>query len=195
MDINILLFDDFETLDVFGPVEILGQIEEDILNYFSKSGGTVKSAQGLIIITEPILDANKNGILLIPGGRGTRVLVNDTGFLDLLYELSERAHFCLSICTGSALLGKCGALCNKKATSNKNAMDWVKSVNEQVDWIEKARWVVDDKFYTSSGVSAGMDMVLGFVSDRFGRSRAEEIANHIEYIWNNDCMDDRFAKE
>ena len=73
------------------------------------------------------------------------------------------------------------------------AMEWVKSVSEKVNWIEKARWVIDGKYYTSSGVSAGMDMTLGFISDHFGRRKAEEIANLIEYIWNDDCTNDKFA--
>lgn len=82
----------------------------------------------------------------------------------MLKHLAEESHFCLSICTGSALLAKCGVLNNIKATSNKKALEWVKQTNENVIWIDKARWVVDGKFYTSSGVSAGMDMALGFVS-------------------------------
>ena len=46
MKIHILLFDDFETLDIFGPVEILGRVEENELVYESLGGGIVRSAQG-----------------------------------------------------------------------------------------------------------------------------------------------------
>ena len=46
---------------------------------------------------------------------------------------------------------------------------------------------------TSSGVSAGIDMTLGFIKDRFGKQKAIEIANHIEYIWNEDCSKDLFV--
>ncbi len=56
-----------------------------------------------------------------------------------------------------------------------------------------ARWVVDGKYYTSSGVSAGMDMTLGFVKDRFSEQKAIDIAKHIEYIWNEDSRKDLFA--
>ncbi|MBS5508913.1 MAG: hypothetical protein KHX31_09775 [Akkermansia sp.] len=55
--------------------------------------------------------------------------------------------------------------------------------------------MADGKFYTSSGVSAGMDMALGFVSDRFGRSRTEGIAEQLEYVWNDDCTRDVFARK
>ena len=94
-----------------------------------------------------------------------------------------------------ALLAACGALDGRRATSNKKSFAWVKSVRGAVGWEERARWVADGKFYTSSGVSAGMDMALGFVSDRFGRSRAEGIAEQLEYVWNDDCTRDVFARK
>ncbi|AWI05729.1 DJ-1/PfpI family protein [Clostridium drakei] len=194
MNINILLFNNFETLDIFGPVEILGQIEEYQIHYYSESGGIITNAQKLKIVTEPINSADESGILVIPGGMGTRELVNNTCFLDKLKLIAEKSTYCLSICTGSAVLAKCGVLKNKKATSNKQALEWVKLVSDQVNWIEKARWVADGKYYTSSGISAGIDMTLGFVSDRFGKDKAVKIANDIEYIWNDDCTNDIFAR-
>ncbi len=193
MDVNILLFDDFETLDAFGPIEILGKMDEYQLKYYSLDGGVIKSAQGTSIITENIESASKEGILVIPGGKGTRTLVKDTQFLQALKETANLSSYCLSVCTGSALLAKTGLLNNKRATSNKKAFDWVVSINTNVKWIKQARWVVDGKYYTSSGVSAGIDMTLGFIKDRFGEQKAKDIANHIEYIWNEDCSRDLFA--
>lgn len=194
MNINILLFNNFETLDIFGPIEILGQIEDYQIHYYSEGGGAIINAQKLKILTEPISSADKSGILVIPGGMGTRELVNNVSFLDKLKLIAEKSTYCLSICTGSAVLAKCGVLKNRKATSNKQALEWVKSVSDQVNWIEKARWVADGKYYTSSGISAGIDMTLGFVSDRFGKDKAIKIANDIEYIWNDDCTNDIFAR-
>lgn len=194
MKINALLFDNFETLDIFGPIEILSRAEGNVLHYYSQNGGIVTNAQGVRILTEPVWDADEKGILVVPGGRGTRELVSDREFLCMLADYARQAEFCLSICTGSALLAACGALDGKRATSNKRAMNWVKSVSADVKWIDKARWVSDGKFYTSSGVSAGMDMSLGFVSDTLGRTAAEEIADAIEYVWNDDPSNDIFYK-
>ena len=39
------------------------------------------------------------------------------------------------------------------------------------------------KFYTASGVAAGMDMALGFIGDQFGKELAQNIANETEYNW------------
>ncbi|MCF1622579.1 hypothetical protein [Tetragenococcus koreensis] len=77
--------------------------------------------------------------------------------------------------------------------THKRAFEWVKSVNESVLWQEKARWVVADKYYTSSGVSAGMDMALGFIADQRGKNIAEKISFEIEYSWNDNPNNDLFA--
>lgn len=56
---------------------------------------------------------------MIPGGIGTRKLVDDDVFLESLKGLSLDAEYILTICTGSILLAKTGFLDGKKATSNK----------------------------------------------------------------------------
>ena len=90
-------------------------------------------------------------------------------------------------------MAKTGLLDNCEATSNKIAFEWVKSIGKNVKWKNKARWVIDKKFYTSSGVSAGIDMSLGFVSDRFGKETAVKIARIIEYEWNDNKENDIFG--
>lgn len=194
MDINILLFSDFETLDAFGPVEILGRVEEYRLRYFSIDGGIISSKQGTEIVTEKLENMDFGGILLIPGGQGTRSLINDKIFIEKLASIVTKSKYCLTVCTGAALIAKTNLLNGRKATSNKKAFEWVKSLNTNVLWIKHARWVVDDKFYTSSGVSAGIDMALGFVADTIGLERANNIAESVEYIWNSDKDKDSFAK-
>ncbi len=192
MDVNILLFNDFESLDAIGPVSVFGRINDYNLQYFSIGGQNVTSKQGIEINTKSVSEIDQTGILLIPGGQGTRDLVNDNTFISNLTLLAEKSKYCLSVCTGSALLAKTNILNNKKATSNKLAYEWVKSNGEYVKWISDARWVVDGKFYTSSGVSAGIDMCLGFISDVFNKELAIDIANKIEYIWNSNKENDPF---
>nr|WP_312216956.1 DJ-1/PfpI family protein [Clostridioides sp.] len=192
MDVNILLFNDFESLDAIGPVSVFGRINDYNLQYFSIGGQNVTSKQGIEINTKSVSEIDQTGILLIPGGQGTRDLVNDNTFISNLTLLAEKSKYCLSVCTGSALLAKTNLLNNKKATSNKLPFEWVKSNGEYVKWISDARWVVDGKFYTSSGVSAGIDMCLGFISDVFNKELAIDIANKIEYIWNSNKENDPF---
>lgn len=194
MNFDICLFDDFETLDAFGPVEIFGKIPGDhLMRYLSQEGGMVRSAQGTKILTEPF-SAASGGTLLIPGGMGTRKLVDDDGFIEGLSRLAKDSEYCLCVCTGSALLAKTGLLSGRSATSNKMAFEWVKSTDSTVNWVKKARWVVDGKFYTSSGVSAGIDMAFGFIADKFSLTMAQKIAAGVEYIWNSNKDEDPFAE-
>ena len=193
---NIILFDDFETLDAFGPAEIIGRLADTYeLDYFSSNGGMVTSRQRVQVHTRPLEEMASGGVLLIPGGLGTRTLVNDERFIRELTHAANSADYVLTVCTGSALLAKTGLLDKRQATSNKRAFDWVTSVNDAVTWVPHARWVVDGPFYTSSGVSAGMDMTLGFIADVFDRSTAENVADSIEYIWNSDNDFDPFSVE
>jgi transcriptional regulator GlxA family with amidase domain len=61
-----------------------------------------------------------------------------------------------------------------------------------VNWVKKARWAIDGKYYTSSGVSAGMDMTLGFIRDIHGIDLARKIAYEIEYTWQENKEVDEF---
>ena len=189
MNFYFLLFDKFETLDLFGPVEIFGRIPDARLNYISMKGGIITSAQGTQILTQKAPKLPDDVVLVVPGGRGTRPLVKDADFLVGLKDLADSAANVLSICTGSALLAAAGVLVNVKAASNN---EWVTSTGDAV-WIRKARWIHDGRFYTSSGVSAGIDMALGFVADHYGLDVAKANAQKAEYIWNEDSEVDPFA--
>jgi transcriptional regulator GlxA family with amidase domain len=98
------------------------------------------------------------------------------------------------VCTGAALLAKAGILDGRKATTNKRAYAWVVSQGPKVEWIAQARWVEDGKFFTSSGVSAGMDMTLGLIARLHGRQASLEAAQGAEYEWHEDSAWDPFAK-
>ena len=193
MFLNCLLFNDFETLDLFGPVEVFGKVDNCSIKYLSINGGSITSRDNVQIITESIDRVEKYDVLLIPGGIGTRKMVNDEEFIDTLKNMAEKSSWCLTVCTGSALLAKTGMLDDHEATSNKIAFEWVKSIGKNVKWKNKARWVIDGKYYTSSGVSAGIDMSLGFVCDHFGEEIAREIAKRIEHEWNDNKDNDIFG--
>ena len=197
MNVGVLLFEDFETLDVFGPVEILGILKEFyVVNFYSLLGGQIKNGHGVSISTKTLAEIN-NGvdIFLIPGGYGTRKEIDNVLLIDKIREISKLSDFVLTVCTGSALLAKTGLLDGRKATSNKRAFDWVMTNGKNVNWLKKSRWTVDDKYYTSSGVSAGMDMTLGFLSDLHGIEFARQVAFQIEYNWVEDKDNDNFFSQ
>jgi transcriptional regulator GlxA family with amidase domain len=194
--VGVLLFDQFELLDVFGPLEMLGLLEDFSIRLISQQDSAVSSAQGpRSVIDDHFADDRSYDVLLVPGGMGTRREVENTALLQWLLRATSRAEIVASVCTGSALLAKAGLLDGRRATTNKLAIDWVVSQGPAVHWERRARWVEDGKFFTSSGVSAGMDMALALVARLCGIERARQAAHWAEYVWNEDSDDDPFAGE
>lgn len=101
---------------MFGPAEIFGRSPHYTLNYCSLSGGVITSSQGAQIITT-VFEPEKTALMLVPGGQGTRRLVSDEGMLTALRTAAQHAQWCLSVCTGSALLAAAGVLDGRQATS------------------------------------------------------------------------------
>jgi transcriptional regulator GlxA family with amidase domain len=198
MTLGVLLYEDFEILDVFGPVEMFGSVGEELkIVMVAEEAGQVKSYQGPKAVADvgfddcPPLD-----ILLVPGGFGTLPYLQNQKALDWIKDQSTKTQLTTSVCSGSAILAKAGVLDGKKATSNKVYFNQLKMVsqNPNVEWIEEARWVEDGNVVTSSGVSAGMDMALAVIAKIWGEERAEAIAIGTEYEWHRDADVDPFVK-
>jgi putative intracellular protease/amidase len=193
--VGTLLFPGFELLDVFGPLEMFGALPEDYaLELVAEKPGAVASRQGPAAIAGVATrDAKPYDIFLIPGGRGTRSEVGNATLIDWIRAHAERSQVVATVRTGAALLARTGLLDGRKATSNKASFAWVMEQGPNVIWQPRARWVVDGKYYTSSGVSAGMDMALALIAAVNGPEKARTVAKHAEYRWNSDPGDDPFA--
>ena len=61
-------------------------------------------------------------------------------------------------------------------------------------WQKQARWVENGKFFTSSGVSAGIDMSLALIAKLHGEETVEKVAAVAEYDRHRDAGWDPFAK-
>lgn len=194
--VSVVLFDGFELLDVFGPVELLSKVPEVAIEFLGPAPGPVPSSQGVEVVAERSYQQLRDpDILLVPGGAGTRPLVLDDSFLGWLRRAAEDSRLVTSVCTGSALLAAAGSLDGYRATSNKRAFDWVTSCGPNVDWVAQARWVEDRDRWTSSGVSAGMDMTVALIGRLFGAPTAERAASIAEYAPQRDSTVDPFAAE
>lgn len=61
-------------------------------------------------------------------------------------------------------------------------------------WVAKARWVVDGNIWSSSGISAGVDLAFAWIAHVFGEEMAAFVADRSEYERNVDAGNDRFAE-
>ena len=194
--IAVVLFDEFELLDVFGPLEMFGMVPDSFeICMVAERTGEVASRQGpKSVVEHGFSEGRQYDIVLVPGGKGTRTEVDNQTLLEWLRKQSSGAEYVTSVCTGSAILARAGVLDGVRATTNKRAFTWATAQGDKVNWQKEARWVEDGKFFTSSGVSAGMDMSLALIAKLLGQATAEEVATWTEYEWHRDAGWDPFAK-
>jgi transcriptional regulator GlxA family with amidase domain len=194
--LGVVLFPGFELLDVFGPVEMFGNLQGVVdVQLVAQEPGAVPSAQGpAVVAAHGFADAPHLDLLLIPGGIGTRDAIDNAVMLQWLRERAAAAELVMTVCTGTALLARTGVLDGRRATTNKAFFHWVTEQGPRVEWVKQARWVEDGKFVTSSGVSAGIDMALAVIARLCGPEFSRVLALGTEYDWHQDASWDPFAK-
>ncbi|RLN37155.1 hypothetical protein BBJ28_00025199 [Nothophytophthora sp. Chile5] len=203
LTIGVIVFDGVVQLDYIGVTSYLEQLptagQPVKFLTISLRSGPLRCANALglgmpLFASHGYQDvAEKLDILVIPGGRGRVELQKDEGFMRFVRSSAEQATFVLTVCTGSAILAATGFLDGRRATTNKIAYQGVVDANPGVQWVHKARWVEDGNVWTSSGVTAGLDMAYAFVSREYGKPVADGIARYIESVPNTDASNDPFA--
>ena len=194
LTVGIVLYPGFEVLDVYGPIEIWSYVPNFRLVLIAEQVGPVLSAQGTsTLATHSFETAPELDILMVPGGNGSTAQVHNRALLDFLVEADRGTTFTTSVCSGSALLARAGLLDGHRATSNKRAFYLAEQQSSAVEWLPEARWVESGKMFTSSGVSAGMDMALALVARLHGIDTARDLAQSLEYQWHEAADSDPFA--
>ncbi|MEM6497854.1 MAG: DJ-1/PfpI family protein [Pseudomonadota bacterium] len=191
-----LVFPGFQTLDFFGPIEMLGDPTYEIeIVTVAQTDKPTPSRHGQRVLPDTTIDTSSQyDLLLIPGGDAALVECTNPALLQWIRDVSEDAERVMAVCTGTIVLAMTGLLDGRRATTNKQ--DFTSTIHHgpNVNWVKEARWVEDGKYFTSSGVSAGMDMALAVLSGLYGSEKAEETAVGTEYSWHRNAREDPFAK-
>ncbi|KAK2612054.1 hypothetical protein QQS21_001903 [Conoideocrella luteorostrata] len=202
---GVLLFPGFQALDAFGPLDALNFLSRRTRINCSVIAPTLDPVSTIdpaapqtigqhVVPTHSLSHLPEDlEVLLVPGGRGTRQIQPTECIVECLRQTYPRLRYLLTVCTGSSLAARAGILDGKKATSNALEFEWVMDCGKKVDWIPSARWVTDGNIWTSSGVSAGIDMMYAFIAKVYGPKVAEDIARQSEYVRNLDPTNDPFA--
>ena len=197
--VGIFIFDGVEVLDFAGPFEVFSRtrLEPGVESRRRDDTApfrvfTVAPERREIVATGGLRvtanftfeDAPRADLLVVPGGFGTRALVQHSGTLDWLRRAAADAKLVTSVCTGAALLARAGLLAGKRATTHWGSYDWLASLDPSIR-VERGARYVEDGVISSAGVSAGIDMAFAVVESRCGREVAEETAHYIEYRRNS----------
>jgi putative intracellular protease/amidase len=180
MQIAIPLYDRFTALDAVGPYEVLSRLPDSELTFVGFEVGPVRTDnERLAMNVDAVLeDIPEPDVVVVPGGWGTRALLDDERILSWIRHAHEHSQWTTSVCTGSLLLGAAGVLDGLEATSH-----WLElEALEEFGAAPTGRRVVEQgKVITAAGVSSGIDMGLTLAAKIAGDEFAKTIQLLIEY--------------
>jgi transcriptional regulator GlxA family with amidase domain len=183
----LVTFDDFQLLDLAGPVEVLrsatrlGADPPYATRVASPTGRAVRSESGVTVAGDVSLHdvATRRehvDTLVVVGGHGTRAQRHERGFLDDLAAVAGRAERVTSVCTGAWLLAAAGLLDGYQATTHWSSGESLAARHPALDVQVDRIYVRDRDRWTSAGVTAGVDLFLAIVDEDHGPDLAHAVA-------------------
>jgi putative intracellular protease/amidase/YHS domain-containing protein len=179
--VGILLYDGYTTLDAMGPYQVLGEMMGVNVFFVGRTKGLIANGNGMKVQCDTsIAEVKQLDILVIPGGfKETYLLTKDSTLLNWIKEIDKKSKYTTSVCTGAWILGATGLLKDKEATTH-----WYgkKILAEQFGAkVQDKRTVKSGKYWTSAGVTAGMDMSLELINEITGENATKAAMLDLEY--------------
>lgn len=180
MQIAILLFDRVAVLDAIGPYQVLAHVDDNDIVFVGETIGEIRSSDGYLglRVDKSLHDVTTPDVVVIPGGPGQRDHMTDGPVHQWLHTVDQHTTWTTSVCTGSLILAAAGLLTGRRATTHWLAMS---ELADHGAIPTKERTVIDGKYATAAGVSAGLDMALTLLGRTHGDEEAQRVQLGIEY--------------
>lgn len=180
MQIAFLLYDGFTALDITGPHETLNGVPGHEIVFVAEQPGPVwnESRTLQMVAHKSIRDVPSPDVIVVPGGLGTRAVLDHEPLLEWLRSAHETSTWTTSVCTGSLLLAAAGILDGKDATTHWLARDTLGELGAKA---VPDRVVEVGRVMTAAGVSSGIDMGLTLIQRMYGDEASQAVQLGIEY--------------
>ncbi|MEU7476528.1 DJ-1/PfpI family protein [Lentzea sp. NPDC042327] len=180
MQVAIVLYPGFTSLDVLGPYEVLGRLPDtEVVFVAEKPGLVVNDLKSLSIdVVATLADVTAPDVVLVGGGPGQVEQMSNHALLEWLRTTDRTSRWTTAVCTGTFLLAGAGLLGGRRATTHWGGLDQLAEFGVTPS---KERVVVDGHYATAAGVSAGIDMALTLAGLIAGDDVAQTVQLIIEY--------------
>ncbi|HEY9678947.1 MAG TPA: DJ-1/PfpI family protein [Drouetiella sp.] len=186
MKIQVLLFDGFEEMDVFGVFEPLRMADIPVEFVTLRKQNLVTACYGARVVPDGVLDLeHAPDLLVVPGGGwiarsevGAWAEAQKGEVLEALRKLSAQPCIIVSVCAGAMLLAKAGLLKGRTATTNSALYEELYQENVNVI---KTRVVDDGNIITAGGITASLDLGIWLVQRFSGIESALEVSRKLEF--------------
>lgn len=187
-NVAILIFPEVEVLDFAGPFEVFSVTDElaghGTFNVFTvaPSPGSVRARNGLKIVPDFTLEnCPAPHVLVVPGGIGTRPLLNQPALLEWVRNRARHAELVMSVCTGALVLAKAGLLDGLTITTHHEQLAQLAEMVPSAKVDSSRRFHDNGKILTAAGIAAGLDCSFHAIGRLLGEAAAERTAAYMEY--------------
>lgn len=182
MQLAILLFDRLTALDAVGPYEVLQRLPGWTVTFVGEARGAVRTENGFLgLEVDATLDEVRDpDVLLVPGGIGTRALLDHEPVLSWIRDVHQRTRMTTSVCTGSIVLAAAGLLDGMEATTHWSVRDLL-AEHGAVPVPDRVVEHLDQRIVMAAGVSSGIDMALRLAELLVDADAARAMQLMVEY--------------
>lgn len=180
----MLVYEGAHLLDIAGPMslfatagEILGRPAYEVglvapsAGFFRSTGGIEMRATATIGRPIPDLDT-----LMVAGGAGVDRALTDRRLISWLQRQAAESRRVASVCSGALLLAEAGLLDGRRAVTHWDRCAAMAARYPEVTVERDPIFLRDGKFYSSAGISAGMDLALALIEEDHGAAVAQALA-------------------
>jgi len=185
--ILFVVYPGIKLLDLTGPLQVFSDTFDSDGNTVYRTavasidGGTITTDTSLEIPTERLSQWRSRQIdtLLIVGGNGVFAAIEDHHVISCIIQLTSKSRRVAAVCSGAFVLAECGLLNSRRAVTHWYWCDRLSKTYRDVRVEPDHIFLNDGKFWTSAGVTSGIDMAIKMVSDDHGRSTALNVARSL----------------
>ena len=182
-----LAYDGLQPLDLVGPHEVFGAANRVLehkkhnaepyeLVVVSELGEPIRSESGLGLSTIKWSLAGQIDTLIVPGGMSAVDSCPSQNAIEWLRQASPKARRVCCVCTGTFIAARAGLLTGRRVTTHWSAAKRLATTYPGVLVEPDAMYINDGKFWTSAGVTAGIDLALALVDADHGQDVAQQVA-------------------
>ncbi len=185
-----LIYDGFEVLDLSGPAAVFAGAntvlsrEHYVVRVLSCVGGPVRSAAGLVMMTEAMDSAAPGAadtLFVVGAGDETALarVVDNAALKDWLITAVARVHRFGSFCLGAFVLANAGLVAEKRVATHWAALPTGAASYSDVEFDGESLYAKDQRLWTSAGATTGIDMALAMVAEDLGRRVMGQVAERL----------------
>jgi transcriptional regulator GlxA family with amidase domain len=182
----IVAYPGMQTLDAVGPFEVFAgatrvaattQSDGYTVRLVSVDGGPVRCGSGVVLETEPLARPNASiDTLVLPGGEQARAARSDGVLLSWITTVAPRCRRVATVCTGAFLAAEAGLLEGRRVTTHWASAEQLAVEYPGLEVDADPIYLRDGKYWTSAGVTAGIDLALALVEEDLGGQAAQTVA-------------------